>query len=321
LKSGDLTLLGIITDGGHGLTTGDNGSFVGVIDNHKMAKRILQTRPIKLMEAVEGNPKIRDEFEIVLNCEGLSDYQNLLNSLSEQEIRDLFDSIKEMFGLRVFGKGFLYRIVKAEEVYDVALIKNEEKKKGIDLKTETYVPYDKGDKDGNRWYLETPFRINWTNRSINKMKALSGHRWDGSNFFFNQGFCWNDILNPFAVYIKSRLKNRTINDVKSMSLYDQSGNGDKFFVAILNSFLVFKLIREFFNSTVSLQINDLRKLPIKIPTPNQLEVFNDKFDHCFDIKKRQFAEELSEAEALALLKPIELEIDKLVEELYGINDE
>ena len=44
-----------------------------------------------------------------------------------------------------------------------------------------------------------------------------------------------------------------MNDVKSMSLYDESGLGDKFLVGILNSFTAFKIIREFFNSTVSLQ--------------------------------------------------------------------
>jgi hypothetical protein len=104
-----------------------------------------------------------------------------------------------------------------------------------------------------------------------------------------------------------------------MSLYDQSAIGDKYFVCMLNSFLNFKIIREFFNSTVSLQINDIRKLPIKIPTEKQLATFNEKFDACYKLKKQQFAGTINESQANTLLKPIEKEIDRLVEELYGIN--
>jgi hypothetical protein len=188
------------------------------------------------------------------------------------------------------------------------------------MNREVFVPYDKGDKDGNRWYLETPYGINWERTAIDELQKSEEARWQGYQFFFRKGFCWSDVLNPFAEYIKCRLKNETVNDVKSMSLYDQSGIGDKYLVALLNSFLDFKIIREFFNSTVSLQINDLRKLPIKIPTEKQLNKFNEKFDACFKIKQQHFAGEINEAQADALLQPIEREIDRLVEELYGIND-
>lgn len=318
LRAEDITLLGLITDGGQGLATGDNGKFVGALEGTRVAERILETRAQKLKEAVEATPDIRDDFEVLSDCDDVWDYRNVLDSLSEQEVRDLFDSIKDAYGRRVFGKGYLYRVVNPNEVFDVDAMTEDDRRNGIDSETEVYVPYDKGDKEGNRWFLETPYRVCWSKTAVTELQTSDEARWQGYQFFFKKGFCWSDVLNPFAVYIKTRLKSETVNDVKSMSLYDQSGLGDRFLVSILNSYLAFKIIRECFNSTVSLQLNDLRKLPIKIPTRAQLETFNQKFAECFEIKRRQFDEEITEAQALQLLKPIEEEIDRLVEELYEI---
>lgn len=152
------------------------------------------------------------------------------------------------------------------------------------------------------------------------MKDLPGNRWDGSNFFFREGFCVNNVLNPNSTYFKTRLKDATVNDVASMSLFDESNIGDKYFVITLNSYFHFKLLREFFNTTVNIQINDLKKLPIKVPSKQQVKAFNEKFDACLKIKKGEFAGKYTESQAQALLQPIEKEIDRMVEELYGINE-
>jgi hypothetical protein len=116
------------------------------------------------------------------------------------------------------------------------------------------------------------------------------------------------------------LKDATVNDVASMSLFDESNIGDKYFVITLNSYFHFKLLREFFNTTVNIQINDLKKLPIRVPSKQQVKAFNEKFDACLKIKKGEFAGKYTESQAQALLQPIEKEIDRMVEELYGINE-
>src|SRR5690606_944370 len=126
------------------------------------------------------------------------------------------------------------------------------------------------------------------------------------------------VLNPNSSYIKCRLKGISVNDVKSMSLYDETGIGDKYLVLIINSFLKFKVLREFINSTVAIQINDIRKLPIKIPSDKELKAFNKKFDECLAIKKEYFAGEIDRVEMNAQLLPIEAEIDEMVNKLYGI---
>ena len=103
-----------------------------------------------------------------------------------------------------------------------------------------------------------------------------------------------------------------------MSLYDESGLGDKYFVFNINSRLYNKILREFFNGTVAIQINDIRKLPIKIPSEKELKAFNKKFDECLAIKKEYFNNEIDRKEMNQQLRPIETEIDEMVNRLYGI---
>ena len=303
------------------MQTGDNGIFVGAIQGTKVAERIAETRPQKLKEAVDETPEIRKAFKQLRDCTEVSEYAEVLNDLTEFKIRQLFDTIKNKFGRRVFGKGYMYRIIGEDELADISKLTNEEKKNGIKTRgnKEVFVLYDKGDKEGNRWYLETPYGVCWEKSVVAELQRSEEARWQGDQFFFRNGFCWTNVLNPNSEYFKTRLKDKTVNDVGSMSLYDEADLGDKYFVVTLNSYFHFKFLREFLNSSVNIQINDIRKLPIKIPTDKQLKNSIDKFDACYKIKQQQFAGKLNESQANALLKPIEREIDRLVESLYGLD--
>jgi hypothetical protein len=90
-------------------------------------------------------------------------------------------------------------------------------------------------------------------------------------------------------------------------------------VSTINSYLSFKLLREFLNSSVAIQMNDIRKLPIKIPTKSELTEFKKAFEKCLKVKRKYFNEEIDRAETKQQLKPIELEIDQLANKLYGID--
>ena len=96
-----------------------------------------------------------------------------------------------------------------------------------------------------------------------------------AQFYFNEGFCWTNVLMPTnneSKYIKCRLKVKSVNDVASMSLYNKYNNtNNAYFVALLNSSFMYNYLKEFINNTVNLQINDFRQLPIVIPTNSQLE--------------------------------------------------
>lgn len=316
LSHGDWTIIGLITDGGVGLQTGDNGRFVGYKSGTRYADRCRETRIEKLYEVILEYPEITSKWNQLAGVESKTDLEVIINNLAEQEIWKIFDEIKDEYGLRVFGKGYMYRIVPPELEFDTAITDNQ-KTSGINSEI-CWVPYDKGDKEGNRWYLETPYLIDWSAEAVDILSTDSRARWQGYNFFFRNGFCWTNVLNPNSTYFKCRLKAQTVNDVGSMSLYEETGLGDKYLVVTLNSFLQFKMMREFFNGTVNVQMNDIRKLPIKIPSDTELIAFNQKFDECLAIQQQYFNGDIEKAQARAELKPIEDEIDEMVNQLYGI---
>jgi len=320
LKPGDITMIGLLTDGGQGLATGNNGQFVGYKKGTHLADRCKETRVEKLYNVILDKPEIKAKWNLLKDVETKQDVEDILNSITEQEIWKIFDEIKAEFGLRVFGKGYMYRIIPDNLEFDTSNISDVEKLNGISG-FKYWVPYDKGDKEGNRWYLETPYLIDWSKDAVSVLSTDSRARWQGYNFFFRNGFCWTNVLNPNSSYIKCRLKAKSVNDVGSMSLYDELNLGDEYFVTSLNSFLFFKVLREFFNGSVNVQMNDIRKLPIKIPSATELDAFKSKFDECLDIQKQYFNGDLEKAEARKLLKPIELEIDEMVNKLYGITAE
>ncbi|MDD3908531.1 MAG: DNA modification methylase [Proteiniphilum sp.] len=143
------------------------------------------------------------------------------------------------------------------------------------------------------------------------MKTDPKARYQGYAFFFREGFCWNNVLNPKARLLKARLKNKSINDVGSMSLCSLVENlPNNYFVSILNSNLIFDYYREFINCTVNIQINDIRQLPIIIPNESQCREIENIFFQAMQYKTKSNSEKE--------LKAIENELDNKVVNLYGI---
>ncbi|SLJ99899.1 Eco57I restriction-modification methylase [Salegentibacter salarius] len=302
LKPGNVTLMGLITDGGQGLATGNNGFFVGVLKGTKEADRTEITRFQKIK-------KFNQEYNTNHDISGLSEF----------EIRTLFDELKEMHGRDIFGQGYLFRIVSPSELADIDTLSSEEKEKGISGRS-SFVPYDKGDKDGNRWYLKTSYYIDWSVNKISDIKARSHKKgkgkalWQNSQFYFREGFCWSDI---HTVLIKSRLKGKSVHDVKSMSLFPTSELiSAKYLVCIINSTFASEFSFEFLNNTSTLQINDARQLPIIIPDRTQLKAFEDLFDKAYSIQLEKFEKKSSEEAVNEKLVKIQLELDEMINEIY-----
>ena len=108
-------------------------------------------------------------------------------------------------------------------------------------------------------------------------------------YYFKEGFCWTNILNPQARLLKAKLKHKSVNDVGSMSLSSIVNKVPNYFiVTLLNSDLLFDYYREFINVTVNIQINDIRQLPIIIPNKNELLKCKILFDEIIDLKKQEF---------------------------------
>jgi hypothetical protein len=313
LNPGDVALLGTLTEGGVGLQTGNNGKYIGVKQNTKQAEAIKNSRFKKLQQANEkiGNP----EFNKV----------QFLSHKSEYEIRELFDELKIKYGRDIFGRGYIFRIIEEKEIADVNEITNKERKEGIEKNKPHFVPYDKGDKGGNRFWLETPFVIDWSQEIVRFFKENSGKKGIGMpvfrnpQFYFREGFCWSDI---HTVLIKSRLKSSGVYDISSMSMFSQYNNlPNWFFVSVLNSTFISEYDFNFINGTSHFQINDARQIPIVIPSAKQICDFKNIFDQAYKIKQDEFAKKIDKENAAKKLINIQKGLDELVMNLYELTDE
>ena len=205
---------------------------------------------------------------------------------------------------------------------------DDEKLNGIDS-PKCFVPYDKGDKDGNRWYLPTSYYIAWSKENVAFLKTNSGKKGEGlpvvrnPQFYFKEGFCWNNVLQPKneeSMFIKCRIKEQSVNDVASMSLYTQFDSiSNAYIVAILNSKFMYEYLKVLINASVNLQINDFRQMPIVIPTNKELKDFEDLFNQVCKIQQDKFSKLISEQEARCKLEALQQELDLKVLRLYGVD--
>jgi len=318
LQPGDITLLGCLTEGGQGLATANNGKYIAVRSSTKWATKIIKERPEKLFQVIKSK-NIKTG-----NIENIESAKTYLNTLFETEIAELFDKLKEQHGRDIFGQGYIYKIVDDKDIADVDKLTQDEKQNGISPDKKFYVPYDKGDKDGNRWYLQTPFAIAWTKENVRFLKTNSGKKGQGmpvvrnAQFYFKEGFCWTNILNPQARLLKTKLKYKSVSDVGSMSLTSviEEKIPNYFIVSLLNSDILFDYYRTFINATVNIQINDIRQLPIVIPNKQQLTACKIFFDKIIELKKQEFADEKTNNKKE--IQALEQQINKIINELYQI---
>jgi hypothetical protein len=309
LKPGDITLLGLITEGGQGLATANNGKYIGVLEGTKWAEKVKKERPEKLAEFIKNkNPK---KLSFLKTKQDVIDY---LKNLKEIEIRDLFDSLKEKYGRDIFGKGWIYRIVSKDEIADVDKLTEDEKLNGIEG-GKTFVPYDKGDKEGNRWWAPIVYYIDWSKENVKSLQTDPKARWQGYQFYFKEGFCWTDV----SYDIRCRIKEKSIHDVLTMSLFPNTSKiNEKYIICLLNSDFMSKYVNSFVNTTVHFQINDARQLPIVIPTPKQLKEFEEIFNKAVDIQKKKFSNQITEELAKQELNDIQKDLDQKVLKLYDL---
>ena len=138
-------------------------------------------------------------------------------------------------------------------------------------------------------------------------------------FNFKEGFCWNNVLNPNARLLKAKMKSASVNDVGSMSL-SSLGNAipNYYLVSLLNSEFLFDYYREFINCTVNIQINDIRQIPVIIPTKEQLAELKPLFDRAVLLKKSVAKNLATDSDIAVELEQIERKIDMFVAELYGV---
>jgi len=363
IKPGDITILGLITDGGVGLQTGDNGRFLAVLENTDEAQRI--ENKIGELERIweKKTPEIYNY------------YKNLLRKHSRNEALDM---LKVKYGKKLhLPWGFMYKTIKAEDIFSIETflkeinVKHKEhlrrviiylgipnsekdvknlwnaKKLPNDLKNLSsseknelqrsyasltsygnWVAYEKGDKEGAQWWHPVTYYIEWSTTNVQWLFSNSGRK--GKNmpvvrnpeYYFTKGFSWNKILNPNAEYIKCRIKNIGVNDVGGMSLclLQDGVLSLKYIIALINSLPVFHYFREFISCGSNIELNDLRNIPVVVPTESQRNEIDNLVDCATDMQKRHHNEYDGGKSTIFLqeLGNIQSKIDTKIKEIYNI---
>jgi len=138
-------------------------------------------------------------------------------------------------------------------------------------------------------------------------------------YYFKEGFCWNNVLNPQARLLKTKMKFPSVNDVGSMSLYSTISTLPNFyFVTLLNSDLIFDYYREYINCSVNIQINDVRQIPVVIPTQKTLDKLKYLFDRAIELKKSVADGSATEEEISVELERVEMLLNEHINLLYCV---
>ena len=127
-------------------------------------------------------------------------------------------------------------------------------------------------------------------------------------FYFKEGLCWSDIN---TTYLKCRKKQKSINDVKSMSLFGVTDKVPEYLIiSLINSTFMSKYVDSFVNNTQTFQINDARQLPVVIPSIDYLSQISDIFHRALLVKQT--------TNNGIMLDDVQKSLDYLVESLYLI---
>ena len=96
--------------------------------------------------------------------------------------------------------------------------------------------------------------------SVHFLKTNSGKKGEGMpvvrnpQFYFREGLCWSDVN---TTILKCRKKEKSIHDVKSMSIFGVSDLVEEdYIITLINSTFISYYVDNFVNNTQTFQIND-----------------------------------------------------------------
>ena len=150
--------------------------------------------------------------------------------------------------------------------------------------------------------------------NVHFLKTNSGKKGEGmpvvrnSQYYFREGFCWSDINTTF---LKCRKKQKSIHDVKSMSMFGVSNViTEDYIITLINSTLISYYVDNLVNNTQTFQINDARQLPVIIPSAEDLHYASKLVSEAIEIKRSKGEDNE--------LKKLQKRVDKFISNLYKV---
>ena len=312
LNPGDITLVGLLAEGGQGMATGDNGKYLGYLEGSTQATNIIERREA-LLRIWRTKPEIWQQYEI------LSD--------ESHDFGEVVDQLKQKFDGRSqldLKRGEIYKIVPREYVFNTSKITDANRENIIQQGLEEpqcWLSYRKGDREGNRWVSVDELYIDWSKSNVKELKTDKSARWQGYDFFLTPGITWSDTANHAP--IKARLSPICIFDVSGMRLTPIAVVSAEYFLAFLNTNLAGYISKKFYNNTQKYQIGDLRLLPIVIPTDEQHKEVNRLTKYAITLQTEILALNSSgkpNAKEREELEATERNLNAIFAQIYGVEE-
>jgi len=299
LISNEITLLGVVSDGEQGLVTGNNSKYIGRVSISKIVDEEIERKFIKK-----------------LNDNNIVKYKDFLRNRNHYyELAEQIKRAKKKPGY--FGKFFLYKVIPTLKIKKYSELSSKEKKAGGPKNMWAY--YNRGNSEGNKWFVPYTECINWSKESVKELKEgkATNSRWQGENYYNATGFAWVDYFtdNIKAFFVEEGPYSKNIVKLNSISKLVSN----KYIVACLNSSFISYYVKQFITSTHTLQINDGRLIPIKIPDKKclaNIEKFVNKILNT--INAGDYSQNSLKQ---AKVKKLELQIDRMIYKLYKFTDE
>ncbi|MDZ4199126.1 MAG: hypothetical protein U1E27_07570, partial [Kiritimatiellia bacterium] len=151
-----------------------------------------------------------------------------------------------------------------------------------------FVPFRKGDPTGSRWLDNEPLFCEWSRSAVDWLSSDRSARWQGHTFFLKPGVTWSLHANHVAA--KCRYQEPCVFDASSSRLTPIiSSVSAKAFVAIANSDVFSFLLKKFTKHNQDIEINDMRVMPIPIPTFAQHAILSELSALATAAKRHEFA--------------------------------
>ncbi len=316
LQPGDVTIAGLICEGGQGMAPANNGRFLGYLEGTPQAeaiigrRRVLETRWDDTGEVARVYRRLKART---------SEFPELADSLKEHFPGE--DNWRQVLG---FKRGEIYRIVQANLICDVddlsARQRSQMIRKGIKGK-KCWVPYRKGDPEGNKWVSFDPLYICWSEENVEWLSTHSGQSeanmpvLRNRHLYLTDGITWTRIGNH--VCMKARIQPKCVFDADSVRLTPiTSCVSAHTFLAMLNSDLLSYFCKRFLLNTAKYEIGAVRMLPIVIPTPSQEAALAQLAQRAIAVQTEILRD--GRTERREELDRIQCEVNTAVEELYGV---
>jgi hypothetical protein len=157
-----------------------------------------------------------------------------------------------------------------------------------------FVPFRKGDPEGSRWLDNEPLYCEWTEWVADWMFNNSGRRAPNMpvirnpHLYLTGGVTWSLHANHVAA--KCRYQEPCIFDASSSRLTPIIRSlSAEVFVAITNSDAFSFFLKKFIKHNQDIEINDMRMMPIVIPTRTEHARLQELAELCMAAKRAEYA--------------------------------